>query len=151
MKINTAWHSLHRISENASFAERAEWREEHERNCGCRANSESRGIQNSDFSKQNFKEKVYEMLRTVPKGKVVTYGQLARLAGSPKAARAVGMCMQQNPDAPKTPCHRVVASDGSLHGYSAGEGIITKKKMLIDEGVTFKGERVDLSVSRWDV
>ncbi|HRN70330.1 MAG TPA: MGMT family protein [Candidatus Woesebacteria bacterium] len=96
-----------------------------------------------------FKEKVYELLRTVPKGKVVTYGQLAKLAGSPKASRAVGMCMRNNPDAPRTPCHRVVASDGSLHGYSGGDGIPTKKKMLLEEGVIFKGENVDLSQSQW--
>lgn len=97
----------------------------------------------------SFTETVYQILRTVPKGKVVTYGQLAKMAGSPKAARAVGMCMQKNPDAPRTPCHRVVASDGSLHGYSAGDGIPTKKKMLLEEGVFFNGDAVDLSRSQW--
>lgn len=96
-----------------------------------------------------FTHRVYELLRTVPKGKVVTYGDLAAMAGSPKAARAVGMAMRNNPDAPATPCHRVVASDGSLHGYSGGDGIPTKKKMLEDEGVVFNGDRVDLSHSRW--
>ena len=97
-----------------------------------------------------FTEKIYELCRQIPKGKVATYGQLARLAGSPQAARAVGMCMQCNPDAPRTPCHRVVASDGSLHGYSAGDGIPTKKMMLREEGVRFNGERVDLSTSQWN-
>lgn len=96
-----------------------------------------------------FKEKIYAMTNQIPRGKVATYGQLAAFVGSPKAARAVGMCMQTNPNAPQTPCHRVVASDGSLHGYSAGDGIPTKKKMLLEEGVVFKGERVDLAVSRW--
>lgn len=98
----------------------------------------------------SFRSSVYEILRLVPAGKVVTYGQLAAMAGSPKAARAVGMCMRTNPDAPSTPCHRVVASDGSLHGYSAGEGIITKKQMLLEEGVLFKGDKVDLRASQWD-
>jgi O-6-methylguanine DNA methyltransferase len=96
-----------------------------------------------------FSEKVYEILRTVPKGKVVTYGQLAQMAGNAKASRAVGMIMAKNPDAPKTPCHRVVASDGSLHGYSGEGGIVTKKKMLEEEGVTFIGENVDLLTSRF--
>ncbi len=96
-----------------------------------------------------FKEKVYEITNNIPKGKVATYKQLAILAGSSKAARAVGMCMQSNPNAPKTPCHRVVASDGSLHGYSAGDGIPTKKTMLLDEGVIFHGEKVDLTISQW--
>lgn len=97
----------------------------------------------------NFKEKVYKICRSIPKGKVATYGQLARLSGNPKAARAVGVFMKINPDAPQTPCHRVVASDGSLTGYSGVGGIAQKKKMLIEEGVSFKNNRVDLLVSRW--
>ena len=97
-----------------------------------------------------FKEMVYAMTRTIPQGKVVTYGQIARLVGSPRAARAVGLCMKQNPDAPRMPCHRVVASDGRLTGYSAGEGLVTKKALLLAEGVLFQGERVNLARSQWD-
>lgn len=96
-----------------------------------------------------FFEKVYQIVRTIPAGKVATYGQVAALAGSPKAARAVGMCMKTNPDAPRTPCHRVVAADGSLTGYSAGEGVSTKMEMLIKEGVRFRGLKVDLETSQW--
>lgn len=101
--------------------------------------------------KSMFTEKVYEVLRMVPKGTVVTYGQLASLVGNPKAARAVGMAMRTNPDIPTTPCHRVVASDGSLTGYSAGKGISTKRDLLIKEGVSFKGQKVDLIVSQWSL
>lgn len=97
----------------------------------------------------SFTEKVYEVTRAIPKGKVATYGQVAKLAGNPKAARAVGMLMAKNPDAPHTPCHRVVASDGSLHGYSGGQGLPTKRKMLIAEGVKFNGQKVDLKSSKW--
>lgn len=97
----------------------------------------------------NFKEKVYKLCSSIPKGKIATYGQLARLAGKPKAARAVGVFMKNNPHAPRTPCHRVVASDGRLTGYSGAGGIIRKKKMLINEGVVFKKNKVDLSASRW--
>ena len=75
---------------------------------------------------------------------MATYGQLAEMAGKPKAARAVGVLMRTNHDAPHTPCHRVVAKNGSLTGYSAPGGIAAKKKMLISEGVYFKGEKVDL-------
>lgn len=96
-----------------------------------------------------FTEKVYALARSIPKGKVATYGQLAALAGNPRAARAVGAAMRTNPDIPATPCHRVVASDGSLTGYSAGQGISTKRKMLLDEGVSFKGTKVDLAASQW--
>lgn len=86
----------------------------------------------------SFRDKVYEILRTIPPGKVVTYGQLAAMAGRPNAARAVGMFMKNNPDAPRTPCHRVVAADGSMHGYSGQGGIETKRKMLASEGVAMK-------------
>jgi O-6-methylguanine DNA methyltransferase len=96
-----------------------------------------------------FREKIYQLTNKIPKGKVATYGQLAEMAGSPGAARAVGMCMKTNPNAPHTPCHRVVASNGSLTGYSAGEGVLTKRQMLIDEGVFFKGNKVDLRLSLW--
>jgi O-6-methylguanine DNA methyltransferase len=96
-----------------------------------------------------FKKTIYELTKQIPRGKVATYGQLASLAGSPKAARAVGMCMRTNPDAPRTPCHRVVSSTGELTGYSAGEGIKTKKQMLLAEGIYFIGDRVKLSISQW--
>ncbi len=96
-----------------------------------------------------FRERVYQITKKIPQGKVATYGQIARLAGSPKAARAVGMCMKTNPNAPIVPCHRVVASDGSLTGYSAGDGIVTKKAMLLAEGVFFNKEKVDLTHSQW--
>lgn len=99
----------------------------------------------------NLKDTIYELTKQIPKGKVATYGQLARLAGSPKAARAVGGFMRVNPNAPHTPCHRVVASDGSLTGYSAGQGIKTKKMMLLKEGVFFKDDKVDLDKSLWHV
>ncbi len=96
-----------------------------------------------------FAGRVYKITNKIPKGKVATYGQIAKLAGSPKAARAVGMCMKTNPNAPQTPCHRVVASDGSLTGYSGKDGIVTKKKMLISEGVFFVKDKVNLSRSLW--
>ncbi len=96
---------------------------------------------------KSFKEKVYKICRSIPKGKVATYGQVARLSGKPKAARAVGYYMRTNPDAPNTPCHRVVAADGSLTGYSGKGGVRKKKQMLITEGVKFKKDKVDLSIS----
>jgi O-6-methylguanine DNA methyltransferase len=98
----------------------------------------------------SFRDKVYELTRQIPKGKVATYGQLAKLAGNPKAGRAVGVFMRVNQDAPHTPCHRVVASDGSLTGYSSRGGISKKKEMLIAEGISFSGVKVDLGVSLWN-
>jgi len=57
--------------------------------------------------------------------------------------------MSQNHNPEIVPCHRVVASNGKLTGYSMGKGISTKKAMLIKEGVIFIGDRVDLTVSQW--
>ena len=94
--------------------------------------------------KKAFSEKVYELCRVIPKGKVATYSQIAKLAGNPKAARAVGALMRINADSPNTPCHRVVAKDGSLTGYSGQGGLAGKRRMLLKEGIQFKGARVDL-------
>ena len=98
---------------------------------------------------KTFTEKVYEIAAQIPKGKVSTYKQLAQLAGSPKAVRAVGAAMRNNPDTTVVPCHRVLASDGSMHGYSAGEGIPTKIKRLQEEGVTVVNGKVDLNIFLW--
>jgi len=98
----------------------------------------------------DFKEKVYELTKQIPRGRVATYGQLAKLAGHPKAARAVGVFMKINPNAPYVPCHRVVASNGKLTGYSAMGGVRKKKQMLIQEGVCFLGNKVDMTKSKWD-
>lgn len=97
----------------------------------------------------SFREQVYVITRQIPKGKVATYKQIAELAGNSKAARAVGMCMRTNPDVPQTPCHRVVASDGRLTGYSAAAGLFTKREMLLAEGVEFIRDKVDLEKSQW--
>lgn len=98
---------------------------------------------------QSFREKVYEVARKIPKGKVATYGQIAKLAGSPAASRAVGMSMKCNPDRNDVPCHRVVASNGALTGYAFGKGVSTKQEILTKEGVEFKGNKVDLALSQW--
>lgn len=97
-----------------------------------------------------FKEKVYLLVKQIPKGKVATYGQIARLAGYPKAARAVGYFMKTNPFTPFVPCHRVVGTDGSMIGFSGKGGIKTKKIMLIDEGVFVINNKVDLKKSKWN-
>lgn len=99
---------------------------------------------------KSFRDKVYEVTRKIPKGKVATYKQIAILSGNPKASRAVGIFMKTNPNSPIVPCHRVVASDGKLTGYSRG-GILIKKKMLLEEGVSFINSSVDLSSSMWKI
>lgn len=98
----------------------------------------------------SFCDLVYTIVEKIPEGKVATYGQVAKLVGNPKAARAVGMCMKTNPYAPRVPCHRVIGSNGRLVGFSAGNGVSTKHSMLQKEGVSFIGNAIDLGKSQWD-
>ncbi len=77
-----------------------------------------------------FQKRVLLATYAIPKGKTLTYKQLAEKAGYPKAYRAVGSVMKMNPLAPEIPCHRVVKSDGTLGNYSAPGGISKKRRML---------------------
>ena len=77
-----------------------------------------------------FAARVYRALRAVRPGRTVTYGDLARRAGSPGAARAVGRAMATNPFAPFVPCHRVLGSGGALTGFSAPGGVDLKRRLL---------------------
>lgn len=92
----------------------------------------------------DFQQKVYDATRLIPRGSVVTYGELARRIGC-RSAQAVGQALRRNPFAPEVPCHRVVAADGSLCGFAGhrdGELIAKKRRLLEDEGVTFNGDKV---------
>jgi methylated-DNA-[protein]-cysteine S-methyltransferase len=82
-----------------------------------------------------FEKKVYQMLCRVPAGRVISYGELARRAGYPGAARAVGTAMKKNRLPIVVPCHRVICSDGSLGQYS--QGVHWKRCLLKYEGYRF--------------
>ncbi len=82
-----------------------------------------------------FQLKVWKYLKTIPKGKVKTYKQVAIAIKSAKSARAVANACAKNPYAPKIPCHRVIRSDGTLGGYSGRGGIKQKLKLLRSEKV----------------
>ena len=84
-----------------------------------------------------FQLKVWNYLKTIPKGTVKTYKQVAIAIKSPKSARAVANACGKNPYAPKIPCHRVIRSDGGLGGYS-GRGGIKRKLCLL------RFEKVDI-------
>jgi len=81
---------------------------------------------------KTFAEKVRQIVRNIPEGKTMTYKEVATKAGNTKAARAVGAIMRTNYDE-TIPCHRVVASDGTMRGYNRG-GVIRKREMLFEEG-----------------
>ena len=80
-----------------------------------------------------FQLKVWKHLKTIPKGEVKTYKQVAISIKSPKSARAVANACAKNPYAPKIPCHRVIRSDGGLGGYSGIGGTKKKLKLLRSE------------------
>jgi O-6-methylguanine DNA methyltransferase len=99
---------------------------------------------------KTFTQKVYNIVARIPRGKVATYKDVATAAGNPKASRAVGTAMRNNTDRRRVPCHRVVGSDGKMHGYAFGRGEDTKVRMLKSEGVKFLStNRVDLGQSRF--
>jgi methylated-DNA-[protein]-cysteine S-methyltransferase len=78
----------------------------------------------------SFRDRVREVVRTIPLGETRTYKEVASLAGNPRAARAVGAVLKTNYDS-EIPCHRVVKSDGSLGGYN--RGVQNKEHILADE------------------
>lgn len=81
-----------------------------------------------------FQRSVLQAARAIPAGQVATYGQIGRRIGRPRAARAIGQALGSNPVPIVVPCHRVLASDGSLGGYSGRGGIRTKRRLLQLEG-----------------
>ena len=98
----------------------------------------------------NFYEKVYEIVRQIPKGKVATYGQIALLCGNPRASRAVGYALHCNPEPGIIPCHRVVNREGRpAPGFAFG-GPQVQREMLESEGVVFDNDgKVLLKTFLW--
>ncbi len=81
-----------------------------------------------------FHRKVYEVARTIPPGRTLTYGEIARRLGVPHESREVGQALGKNPVAIIVPCHRVLGADGKMGGFSASGGVSTKRRMLEIEG-----------------
>ena len=98
-----------------------------------------------------FYERIYEAVRQIPRGRVATYGQIALLAGNPRAARAVGWALHRNPMPGVIPCHRVVNREGRLAPAFAFGGEGEQRRLLEDEGVEFDDDGlVDLAQYGWD-
>lgn len=93
-----------------------------------------------------FSKRVYDVVKGIPRGSVMSYGRVAALAGNPRAARGVGFALHHNPYTGIVPCHRVVFRDGSIcTGYAFG-GPEVQRRLLEDEGVEFLPDgRVDMS------
>lgn len=109
---------------------------------------------------ESFNERVYAVVRGIPRGMVATYGQVAALIGAPRCARLVGYALHGNPEQGVIPCHRVVFRDGSLAPGFAFGGPDAQRALLEAEGVEFippkpngnaddGGWRVDLARCQW--
>ena len=96
-------------------------------------------------------EKVYEIVKKIPEGRVATYGQIARLLGNPRYSRVVGYALHVNPSPDTIPCFRVVNRDGRTSPAFAFGRQDVQKELLLSEGVEFlPNGNVDLSRFLWD-
>ena len=91
---------------------------------------------------KTFNEKVYEIVKKIPKGKVMTYKQIAYKLNS-KAYRAIGTALKNNPHPIKVPCHRVINSDRTVGGYKGKKNSKLKIKLLKKEGVKIINNKID--------
>lgn len=87
---------------------------------------------------------IYEIVKSIPKGCVMNYGTIAALIGRPHSSRFVGFALHKNPNPKEVPCHRVVFKDGALSPAFAFGGANIQKELLLGEGVSFKGDKVDM-------
>jgi methylated-DNA-protein-cysteine methyltransferase-like protein len=99
-----------------------------------------------------FFSRAYDVVRQIPKGRVATYGQVARVMGEPRKARFVGFAMHASPGmAGGVPCHRVVFADGRLAPGFAFGGAHEQRRLLEEEGVSFANDgTVDLARCQWE-
>lgn len=103
-----------------------------------------------DPAPQTFYERVYDVVRRVPSGRVVTYGQVALLVGSPAAARATGYALHYLPDDSDVPWWRVVNASGGISLKGRGAQAELQKQVLEREGIVFDAMgRIDLRAFRW--
>ncbi len=94
-------------------------------------------------------EKIYDVVKKIPKGKVASYGQVAFLAGNSRWARVVGYALHRNPDPGNIPCHRVVTKDGRVSSAFAFGGENEQIRLLEGEGVRFSDGHVIMEEYQW--
>lgn len=95
-------------------------------------------------------EKIYEVVKRIPKGKVATYGQVAAFAGNPHWSQVVGYALHSNPDPENIPCYRVVNRFGELSKAFVFGGMNRQQELLEMDGIEVKDGRVNLSLYGWD-
>ncbi len=95
-------------------------------------------------------DRIYDVVRRIPRGRVATYGQIAALAGNPRWARVVGYALHVNPDPDSIPCYRVVNREGAVSKAFAFGGENMQIHLLESDGIPVCDGRVDLSIYRWN-
>ena len=95
------------------------------------------------------RQKVYDFLRTIPAGKVVTYGQIAKALGNPGLARVVGNILHVNPEPDVYPCYKVVNAQGRLAAHFGCGGPQEQQRRLEADGIPVKDGKVDLKIYQW--
>ena len=105
----------------------------------------------SDRKKLNFFEKVYVVVRMIPRGKVASYGQIAACLGHPRAARTVGWALHGIPEGSDVPWQRVINAEGRITISNVEYSASLQRQLLEEEGIVFGADdRVDLGVYRWN-
>jgi methylated-DNA-protein-cysteine methyltransferase-like protein len=99
---------------------------------------------------KNTFEKIYDVVKQIPKGQVATYGQVAALAGNRRWARVVGYALHVNPDSERIPCYRVVTKDGNVSSAFAFGGANRQIELLAAEGVEFRDGHVIMEKYQWE-
>ncbi|WAS99929.1 MGMT family protein [Rouxiella chamberiensis] len=95
----------------------------------------------------NFRQRVFQIIAAIPSGQVTTYGEVARMAGSPRAARQVGGVLKKLPEGSTLPWHRVVNRHGEIS--LQGEDFKRQRQALLAEGVMFRAGKIDLLTFGW--
>lgn len=102
------------------------------------------------MQEKNTFEKIYEVVKQIPRGKVASYGQVASLAGNKRWARVVGYALHVNPDSEGIPCYRVVTKDGRVSSAFAFGGANRQVELLMADGVEFEEGHVKMEEYQWD-
>lgn len=103
------------------------------------------------MQKKNSYERIYDVVRQIPRGYVASYGQVARLAGNSRWARVVGYALHVNPDPEGIPCYRVVTKDGGVSQAFAFGGSNRQVELLEADGIEFVDGHVDMKHFQWPV
>ena len=101
------------------------------------------------MEQKNTYERIYDVVRQIPKGNVATYGQVAALAGNKRWSRVVGYALHVNPDPEGIPCYRVVNREGRLSDAFAFGGVNQQKLLLEEDGIKVDGNYVNLNKYQW--